>query len=426
MRRIDLRTKLALLASGLTLVGTALGLTLTYAWLLNARIASLDYEGRLLANVILEAVVLREGGAVRVPRVVESYLTDLTGVSVAHVYLDGELLWEGGVVDAPRPLDSDRLLGGRGAASADEWRVFTARDEEAGVAVQVGQPLQSVRKVLGSYAEIAAAVTVAVVVLSGFLAWLSVGAALRPLRRLSEAAEGFGTAGSVPSLPGGDEPAKLARTFAGLLDRLQAEREREQRFLAYAAHELRTPLTALRSGLEALHAGRVEATPDLLQRLHRESTRLEELAQNLLVLSRASAGDAHRQDVDLEELAEAAYDRFQPLALERALTLRLDARAAPVHADARLLEQALNNLVYNALRATRHGEVTLRSGVARHEAFLEVADTGPGVKLPVREGLGLRVVRNVAQVHGGRFELSDEGGTRARLWLPAGENRASP
>ncbi|MDZ7801057.1 MAG: HAMP domain-containing sensor histidine kinase [Trueperaceae bacterium] len=417
--RFDLRAKLALVAFGVTLLGIVVGLALMYVALLNARLAAIDNEGRLLANVILGGATLREDEAVRVPQVVESYLTDLGGVSVAHVYVDGTLVWEGGVVDAPRPLDPGHLLVGGGSRSVEEWRVFTARDEDAGVVVQVGQPLQAVRSVLRPYASISVGVTLLVAVLSGWLAWSSVGVALRPLRRLSEAVEGFGSTTTVPALPGRDEPARLARTFTSLLERLRREREREQTFLAYAAHELRTPVTALRSGLEALHAGRLDPDREMFGRLFREAVRLETLAQNLLVLSRAAARDTREAPLDLEELASEAYDRFQPLASERGLSLNLDTAAVTLRGDVRLLTQALDNLIDNAFRAAGRGRVTLRSGVLDGEPFLEVADSGPGPPDPVRDGLGLRVVRNVARAHDARFELTNDGGARARITFPA-------
>lgn len=419
MPRFDLRMRLTLVALGVSLLGAALGLGLTYAALVSTRVSRIDNEGRLLASLALESAVRREGEIVRVPRMVESYLTDLEGVAVAQVYLDGTLIWEGGVVDAPRPLDAEHLLVGEGAASVGEWRAYTVRDEEAGVVVQVGQPLQAVRSILGPYGGIAAVVLAVVAVTSGLLAWTSIGAALWPLRRLSAAAENFSAASTVPEIPGRDEPARLARSFAELLRRLGREHERERAFLEYASHELRTPVTALRSGLEALSAGRMQPDRELLRRLFQEALRLERLAQNLVVLSRAQARDAQLAPLDLETVVAEAYDRFQPLALERSLILSMEASSAPVRGDEQLLEQAVNNLVDNALRATRQGGIALRSGVEGDRAFLEVADTGPGVADDARDGLGLRVVRDVARTLGGSFEIVSDHGARARLWLPA-------
>ncbi len=436
-----LRTRLAVVAAGLTFLGIVLGLTLTYVGLLNLRMASFDGENRLLANLIAEVAVLREDQTVRVPVVVGSYLTGERSTSAAHVYVDGQLIWTGGAVAAPRPLDAERVLSGVGGHTVQEWRVYTMRDEDAGVVVQVGRPLMGLREVLGPYPWLGLGVAALVTLMSGALAFWIVGLALRPLRRLSEVTERSTSADDVPLIPGRDEPALLARAFAQLLKRLREEREREHRFMAYAAHELRTPLSALRAGLEAVHAGRLTLSPELVQRLYRESTRLEGLAQNLLALSSAEVGDASFEQVDLERIAADAYDRFLPLALEKGLVLELDCAPAVVSGDVRLLDQALGNLMSNALKATTKGGIVIRTGVAPRPAdgageqpeanerdsagecasvaFLEVADTGSGMKPQVDgKGLGLRVVRAVAKAHGGGLAFSVGNGTRARVWMP--------
>ncbi|CAN5760856.1 HAMP domain-containing sensor histidine kinase [soil metagenome] len=417
---MGLRLKLALTAILLTLLGLSLGLGLTYWSLVGLRLAELDKESQLLAEVILDAAVFRPDAQVRIPAVVESYLTDESGVSAAQVYLEGQLLWEGGVINAPRPLDPEGVLGEAGGRSVATWRVYTFVDADEAITVQVGRPLVSTWDILRPYTRVAVPITLLLTLLSGGVAWLLVGVALRPLRELTAAADRFEDAADVPQVPGQDEPAKLARSFAVLLARLRDERQRERRFLAYAAHELRTPLSALRAGLEAVRSGKVPAGPDMLTRLSREALRLETLAQNLLALSGAEAFGVRSEALDLSALAADVYDRFKPLALEKNLELYLENDAATARGDARLLEQALNNLLANALRHTARGGVTLASGTLDGQAWLEVRDTGPGLPEPIPEGLGLRVARAVAQAHGGALELSSEGGTRAVLLLPKG------
>jgi two-component system, OmpR family, sensor kinase len=420
-----LRLRLVAIAAGLTLLGAGLGLALTYAGLRGLRLATLDDDNRLLASLIAEVAVQREDQAVRVPAVVTSYLGNERSNVAAHVYVDSQMIWAAGATTAPRPIDPERVLVGTGAFTVQEWRVYTMRDEDAGVVVQVGRTLQGLREVLGPYPGVAIGVVALVTLVSGLLAWWTVGLALRPLRRLSEATERVDEAHELPAIPGNDEPARLARAFAALLARLRDERRREHRFLAYAAHELRTPLTGLRAGLEAARSGRLEATPELIGRLHHEASRIETLAQNLLALSTAEVGDASIQTVDLERLAADAYDRFLPLALERGVALELDATNAPVDGDARLLDQALGNLVMNALKATRSGTVVIAGGSDDARAWLEVRDTGSGYDpATAGAGLGLRVVRAVARAHGGGFDIEGGLGTRARLWLPRSGTRA--
>jgi two-component system, OmpR family, sensor kinase len=412
---MSLRFKLVLIASLLTFTGLSLGLGITYWSLVQIRINELNRELRLLAEIIYDAALFREGDVVRLPVVVESYLTDESGARAGQIYFHGQLLWERGVLQAPRPLDPAGLLGETGGRTVTNWQVFTYTEEEEGIVVQVGRPLLGTWEVLGAYTRVAVPIAAILTLIASIVAWKTVGLALRPLRELTQAASHFEETSEVPVVPGNDEPARLARGFATLLNRLKSQRGREQQFLAYAAHELRTPLSALRAGLDAAKANKVPASPEVLTRLSKEALRLETLAQNLLALSRSQVGETRVERLDLSELAAAAYDRFQPLALEQGLELKLEGKAVFIRGDSRLLEQALSNLVANALRYTKQGFITLRTGEDESHIFLEVADTGPGLPETLTEGLGLRVVRSVMQSHGGELILQQEDGTKATL-----------
>lgn len=414
---MSLRLRLALVASALVLGGVALGLTLMYGVIVANSNLTLDRESAILAEVIHEAVLVRGDLGVRVPAVVETYLTDETGVSSAQVYLGGQLLWEGGVLDAPRPLDPVGIVEGKGTRTVAGWRVATLHDPTDGITVQVGRPLAGVRETLAPFASLVVPLTVALTVAAGALAWALAGVALRPLRRLT-AAVSRPNGVSVPPIAGRDEPAQLARAYGDLLERLQEQRLRESRFLEYAAHELRTPLSALRASLDAAH-GRGGIGPETVGRLRNEARRLEVLAQNLLALSRAEAAELHLDTVDLAALASDAYDRFLPLAMAKGIGIDTELSPAVVRADPRLLAQALDNLVHNAIRATGHGGVTIRTGTQDGSAHIEVTDTGPGFPATLKEGLGLRVVRAVAAAHEAALELDGDAGATARLAVAA-------
>jgi two-component system OmpR family sensor kinase len=417
---MNLRTKVVLIASGLTLLGLLLGLGITYELLVRLRLADLDADNKLLSEVIAGATLAVPKH--EVPPIVESYLVRSSGVSAAQVYAQGRLLWEGSVLDAPEPLDPEGLLAGGGTRTVGSWRVFTfARD---GVTVQVGRRLNALRATLQPLLYIVPPLVIGLSLLSGLLAWVVAGVALRPLKTLTLAARGFTDGAEPPDIPGSDEATTLAKSFSALLARLKEERQRERRFLAYAAHELRTPISALRASLEAVRLQQVPLGPERrasagwLERLHREALRLETFAQNLLALSRAEASEVRAEAIDLADLVSAAYDRFQPLALETGHELALEAETAPLWADSRLLEQALNNLLSNAIRHTPTGQITFRSGVATAHAYIEVVDAGTGLPEGVREGLGLRVIRSVVVAHGGTLTFSYRDGTGARLELP--------
>ena len=248
---MSLRLKLALTAALLTLGGVGVGLAITYGVLVTGANVSFDRESAILAEVIHEAVLLRGDTAIRVPAVVESYLTTESGVRSAQVFLDGQLLWEGGVLDGPRPLDPSGLVEGRGTRTVSGWRVVTLFDAGDGITVQVGRPLASMREALAPFGWLVLPLTLVLALVAGALAWLSAGLALRPLRVLTTAVTALDDVSEVPAITGSDEPAQLARAFRDLVERLRSQRQREHDFLAYAAHELRTPLSALRASLDA-------------------------------------------------------------------------------------------------------------------------------------------------------------------------------
>lgn len=407
---MNLRLRLALITFSLTLLGLGLGLLLTYQILERSRLADLDRELELQANLVMQTVLSSRP----LPDNLAGVLTQDNRVRSVQVYRGLQKVWEGGALTSSLPFDA-RMLGQQGSSEVRGLRVYTL--SQGDLSVQLSEPLQLLRETLNRFVEVALPVALLLALLSAGLAYLAAGLAVRPLERLTRASARFEQGEPVPQISGQDEVASLARSFASLLDRLKDQREREQQFLAYAAHELRTPLSAFRASLEAAKL-KGQAAPEQLGRLHREALRLETLAQNLLALSRAESGEVRGQPLDLADLVSEAFDRFQPLALERGLELGLEAQPAPTHADPRQLEQALNNLVHNALRYTLKGSVTLRSGLDGDWAWLEVADTGPGFRKNAPEGLGTRVVRSVALALGGQLDIQEHQGSQIRLRLP--------
>ena len=105
------------------------------------------------------------------------------------------------------------------------------------------------------------------------------------------------------------------------------------------------------------------------------------------------------------------------------MNLCLEAHPARIAGDTVLLEQALNNLLSNALRYTPQGSVTIISGESDDHIFLEVRDTGSGLSEPHREGLGLRVVRAVATAHHATLTFKREKETQVRLAFPREPNK---
>jgi two-component system, OmpR family, sensor kinase len=230
-----------------------------------------------------------------------------------------------------------------------------------------------------------------------------------------------------------------------VVKRLEAGLARERRFVGDASHELRTPLALLQTELE-LALGRPRSRDELRSALAsaaEEVDRLTRLAEDLLVLARADEGrlPLRRSAVPVGDLFESVARRFGPRAEASGRAFDLAARAdETIHADRLRLEQALGNLVDNALR---HGAGAVRLEAERRDGdvTLRVSDEGGGFPasfLPHAferfaradearsrgaTGLGLAIVDAVARAHGGVARAANRDGGGAVVWLtlPAGD-----
>lgn len=301
--------------------------------------------------------------------------------------------------------------------------------------------------------------------------WLVAGRALRPISSVTETASTIAEsprtdqslAGRLPVPRGDDEVARLTRTFNRMLDRVEAEFGRRQRFVADASHELRTPLTAIRGNLDVLSmqlrrgqpdpatandaddAARREAIAEGFEDLDREARRMARLLDDLLFLARADdqrAGIATLDDpVRLDEVAGQTVRSATGLASGQ----RIDAVTVPVtvRGDRDRLAQVLWVLLDNALRHTGPGHRILVS-VAREDtaAVLSVRDEGSGIapddlphvfdrfyradgarsRASGGSGLGLAIARTIVEQHGGEISVSSVEGEGATfvVRLPAG------
>jgi two-component system OmpR family sensor kinase len=266
-------------------------------------------------------------------------------------------------------------------------------------------------------------------------------AALRPVEAMRRRAEEISatTAGRRLPVPRrDDEVGRLARTLNEMLARLESGLERERRFVAEASHELRTPLALLKTALE-LALRRPRTADELraaLESAADETDRLALLADALLVLARAEEGalPLAREDVPARDLLEVVARRFG--ASGRPLELAVD-EGVTVVADRLRLEQALGNLVDNALR---HGAGAVRLEAAPEDGLvaLRVSDEGGGFPaefLPRAfdrfsradgsrsgsgAGLGLALVAEIARAHGGSVRALNlpDGGACVVVLLP--------
>ncbi|PZS26307.1 MAG: two-component sensor histidine kinase [Pseudonocardiales bacterium] len=364
---------------------------------------------------------------------------------------------DGAVLDSTRSLHGAALLTPAELSRARHGAVFVSRprvpglDEPArllatpiarggqGVVLVVGATLQNRAEALSSLRNELLVAGPLTLLLTGAGGYLLAGAALRPVEAMRRRAAGI-TAGEpgerLPIPPGRDELARLGETLNDLLSRLEAAMERERSFVADASHELRTPLTTLRTELElALRHPRPAA--DLRAAISsavEETERLAGLADDLLLVARADQGQLPIR-VTTVEVAEllSRTTRGVSLPAGRALTVDCDG-VRWVSADPQRIEQALRNLVDNAVR---HGAgdvavtaVAAGAGIELHvrdhgdgfpAAFLPHAferfsrpdggRTGPGA------GLGLSIVQAIAVAHGGRATIGAPNGSGADVWL---------
>ncbi len=284
--------------------------------------------------------------------------------------------------------------------------------------------------------------------------------ALRPVEsmRRRAAAISASTRGQRLPVPAGrDEIARLAATLNEMLARLEtafeherAAIEHERRFISDASHELRTPLALLQTELEvALRRPRPRKELEAALRSAAEETeRLTRLAADLLLIARSDQGHLpiRRERVATGALLRAAADRFAVRAGEHERKIAVfDDDGELVDADPAYVEQALGNLIENAL-GHGAGRIDLSALTRGHLVELHVADEGPG--LPARfvprafdrfsradearsrggSGLGLSIVDLVARAHGGEAGAANRPGGGADVWIAverAGSSEAS-
>ncbi|MCA1857013.1 sensor histidine kinase N-terminal domain-containing protein [Massilia oculi] len=308
----------------------------------------------------------------------------------------------------------------------ERWRVFVVRDAARGFEVQVGQRAAKRLDILEELAEALWLPVLGFLLLLALVCWWLTGRVLAPLRRTAAALAAQTPDDLAPVATDGQprELLPIVGALNGVLARLDAALQAERRFTADAAHELRTPLAGLHMHVQLLQRQH-PALAASFGRLRQDVGRLAALVDSLLTLARLDP--LARAQLASGELALAPL--FAELAAEFAdeaarRGIVLDAALAPqgtpatVRGDAQMLGIALRNLVGNALRYCPAGSrVELRAGTRAGKAWISVCDDGPGVdaasmaRLTERffrvlgqeeggSGLGLSIVRRIAELHG--------------------------
>jgi two-component system sensor histidine kinase MprB len=435
---VTLRTRLTLVAAGVVAVVVALACVTTYFVMRH------ELQGQLDGSLHSTAVTVEKSRG-DIP-------TEYFGSNKIEV-IDGSGSGVKSFKGPGLPVDSQILQVARGSRVHGFYREITfhgsqlreyvapAADNALGIvdeAVIVARPMDEMNSALERLKVILIFVALGAIVAAAVAGAAVSGATLAPVRRLTEAAERIAETGEpserVPE-GGHDELAALGASFNTMLAALEESLDTQRRFVADASHELRTPLTSLQTNIDVLR-GDIELDPEqqarLLDDLHRESQEMRVLIAGLLELARGGA-QAEKQEYQLDEVVEQSLERartrFPEVTWEPG---QLEPTIVDGYRDR--MERAVWNLLENAGKWSGDGgsvEISLAGGE------LQVRDHGPGFADEDRPlvfdrfyrsaaarsmpgaGLGLAIVREVAEAHGGTViaENAGDGGAIVRISL---------
>lgn len=303
-------------------------------------------------------------------------------------------------------------------------------------------------EVLRQYSFAALVVLFAIALVVG---WFVSGRVLRPIGQITDVAKEIQATDLSRRIELGgphDELRELADTFDDMLERIDGAFESQRQFIHEASHELRNPLAVIRTNLDVTLSDPGSTEEDLrhtLEVVQRSSERMTRLVDDLLIYARKGSLSMERERVDVGALVHETADEFRAPAEAKGITL---ADGSPpdlvVEGDRHALRQALANLLANAIRLSPEGTtIRVRAGREAPWIWMAVEDEGPGIapedqervfqrfwrgdpregREEGRSGLGLTIVRQIAEAHGGEVKLASTPGHGAAfaLWLPAEE-----
>jgi two-component system, OmpR family, sensor kinase len=367
---------------------------------------------------------------------------------------------QGRVLDATQPLGRVPVLSAAEVGAAGNGTIFADRDSVRGLdepsrvlatpvvrrgqrlVLVVGATRQDRAETLASLRYELLIVGPIALLLASLAGYGLAGLSLRPVESMRSRAAAISAetpGGRLPVPQTGDEVERLGETLNAMLARLEAALERERDFVADAGHELRTPLALLRMELE-IALRYAESDEDLREAVRRsadEVDRLAQLAEDLLLIARSDRGQLplRVEPLDASELLSSIARRFEWRAQDAGRPVRTsDTSGLAVRGDRLRLEQAIGNLVDNALRHGA-GEIRLSAAQANGHVELHVTDEGSGfppaflahafdrftrpdqARTRGGSGLGLSIVRVIAEAHGGSAHAANTDGNGADVWV---------
>jgi two-component system, OmpR family, sensor histidine kinase BaeS len=251
-----------------------------------------------------------------------------------------------------------------------------------------------------------------------------------PVKKLTIAAKDISEGNIKSRVPvsGNDEIGKLSVAFNAMADNLEIQESLRKKLMSNIAHELRTPLTSIQGELEGMIDGLIKVDRERLLSLNEEAGRLKTIIEGIeeLSIAEASALELRKHPINMKPFLVNIKDRFENLYSDKGVELELECEDnLTFHADPDRLSQIVINLLSNALKATeKGGGVQVKAGIEYGESFIEIKDTGQGMRkeeMPfiferfykVSEGglgLGLTIAKELAEAHGGRIEVQSEYG----------------
>lgn len=293
--------------------------------------------------------------------------------------------------------------------------------------------------VLDQVAQLTVIAVIALFLLSLVVGWVMSGRVLKPVEEITDVAREIQASDLSRriALEGpDDELRRLADTFDGMLERLDTAFTSQRQFLADTSHDLRTPLAVIQSNVELVQDDSEASIDDwkgVGGIVRRNTERMSEMIDGLLAAARLQTGRAEAVTLDLAEMVEAKVAEIEPITAGRDVTVQAESSSAVIQGVEVALYRALANLVDNALKVSPRGSnIVVGSGVNQGWAWMAVADEGPGLQRSDpddRIGLGLSIVTQIAESHGGEL-ASHTGrggsGTTQVVWIPTDQASERP
>ena len=330
-------------------------------------------------------------------------------------------------------------------SQGERWRVVSVNAGD-GYALVLAQSLQPTDRMLDRLGLVMLLFGIAGMIIAGLAGWAVARNGLRPVRRLTTAVEDIARTQRLDPIPieGSDEVARLAQSFNAMLLTLSASQHQQRQLVADAGHELRTPLTSLRTNLDLLVQADAssglppESRAELLDDVRAQIGEMTTLVGDLVELARDEPVSRTVEPVELTAVLGQAVARVR-----RRADVEFVVHTSPwwVTGDADALERAITNLLDNAAKWSPDGGIVT---VTLEHGTLMVVDQGPGISaqdLPhvferfyrsaesrgmPGSGLGLSIVRSIAERHGGSVQAGAGPDGGAAFWLSIPGQPAPP